>query len=284
LGIANISGSFLQSYPVTGGFSRTAVNDEAGAKTGMSSIISALLIILTLLFLTPLFYYLPKAILASLIMVAVSGLIDIKEARYLWKADRSDFWMLVATFLATLILGIEQGIGVGVLLSLAVIIFQTTRPHIAELGKIPNTNLYRNVDRFEHLEQQSDVLIIRFDAQLYFANINYFQEEIEQLVIGKGDQLKAIILNFEGVNNMDSSAIHALDDLVKDYRAQGLEVLFTDVKGPVRDTMEIAGLTEKIGKENCFFNISKAIEYVDKSKDSSIPSSLKKYTLQTNVG
>jgi len=284
LGMANIGGSFLQSYPVTGGFSRTAVNEEAGAKTGMASIISAFLIILTLLFLTPLFYYLPKAILASLIMVAVFGLIDIQEARYLWKADRSDFWMLVATFLATLLLGIELGIGIGVLLSLAMIIFQTTRPHIAELGKIPNTNLYRNVDRFEQLEQRSDILIIRFDAQLYFANITYFQEAIEQLVLSKGTKLQTIILNFEGVNNMDSTAIHALEDLVKEYRSQGLKVLFTDVKGPVRDAMEKADLTKKIGKENCFFNIAKAIEYLDKKKESTLDPSLKEYTLQTNVG
>ena len=136
LGAANIGGSFFQSYPVTGGFSRTAVNDQSGAKTGMASIISAGLIVLTLLFLTPIFYYLPNAILASVIMVAVFGLIDIKEARHLWHSDRSDFWMLIVTFASTLALGIEQGIGIGVLLSLGLLIFRTTRPHIAELGQV----------------------------------------------------------------------------------------------------------------------------------------------------
>ncbi len=113
LGLSNIVGSFFQSYPTTGGFSRTAVNDQAGAKTGLASIISAVLIIITLLFLTPYFYNLPKAILASVIMVAVFGLIDYKEAIHLWKSNKTDFWMLIVTFLATLILGVEMGIGIG---------------------------------------------------------------------------------------------------------------------------------------------------------------------------
>ncbi|MGA1544716.1 MAG: SulP family inorganic anion transporter, partial [Saprospiraceae bacterium] len=134
LGLANIGGSFFQSFPVTGGFSRTAVNDQAGAKTGLAAIISAGLIILTLLFLTPLFYYLPKAILASVIMVAVFGLIDYKEAQHLWHSNKTDFAMLLATFVATLSLGIEQGIGIGVILSLTLLIFKTTPPHIAILG------------------------------------------------------------------------------------------------------------------------------------------------------
>ena len=137
LGAANIGGSLLQAFPTTGGFSRTAVNDQAGAKTGMAAIISAGLIVLTLLFLTPLFYFLPKAILASVIMVAVFGLIDYKEAIQLWKNYRPDFWMLAVTFVGTLLLGIEEGVLIGVVLSLAMIIFQTTKPHIATLGKIP---------------------------------------------------------------------------------------------------------------------------------------------------
>jgi SulP family sulfate permease len=181
LGIANIGGSFFQSYPTTGGFSRTAVNDQAGAKTGMASIISAVLIILTLLFLTSLFYYLPKAILASVIMVAVFGLIDYKEAIHLWKSNRTDFFMLIVTFIATLSLGIEQGIAVGVILSLVMVIYRTTRPHIAVLGKVPGSTYYRNLERFTEVEDRDDLLIIRFDAQLYFANTNFFKDTLEEL-------------------------------------------------------------------------------------------------------
>ncbi len=174
LGLANIGGAFFQSFPVTGGFSRTAVNDQAGARTGLASIISASLIILTLLFLTPLFYYLPKAILASVIMVAVVGLIDIKEAKHLWKTDRRDFTMMTVAFIATLTLGIEQGIALGVILSLAFIIYKSAYPHIAQLGMIKGTGEYMNIARFQDAIQREDVLIVRYDAQLFFANTAFF--------------------------------------------------------------------------------------------------------------
>ncbi len=282
LGLANIGGSFLQSYPVTGGFSRSAVNDEAGAKTGMATIISAILLILTLLFLTPLFYYLPNAILASIIMVAVFGLIDVKEARHLWMADRSDFWMLVATFVATLSLGIEQGIGIGVVLSLAMIIFRSTRPHIAALGKVPGTHFYRNIDRFEQLEERKDLLIFRFDAQLYFANTSFFRESLDTLVIEKGEALKTIILCFNSINNIDSSAVHTLEEILEEYRRNNISVLFTGVRGPVRDAMERARLMEKIGKAHCFMGIQKAVDFID-GQPPKPGDTMKEYTLQTNA-
>lgn len=281
LGLANVGGSFLQSYPVTGGFSRTAVNDQAGAKTGMASIISAILIVLTLLFLTPLFYYLPNAILASVIMVAVFGLIDLAEAKHLWHADRSDFWMLTATFIGTLALGIEEGIGIGVILSLAMIIFRTTRPHIAELGRIPNTHFYRNVDRFDQLEQRKDVLIMRFDAQLYFANIQFFKEKLAAFVVQKGVGLKTIILNFDSIIMIDSSAAQILEEIVFDYKANDVKILFTNVKGPVRDAMERSNLIKIIGQQNCFMSVQKAVNFVDNQQSSS-SGQFKNYTSQVN--
>jgi SulP family sulfate permease len=283
LGAANIGGAFLQSFPVTGGFSRTAVNDQSGAQTGMASIISAGLIILTLLFLTPMFYFLPKAILASVIMVAVFGLIDIKEATHLWKADRSDFWMLAVTFIATLSLGIEQGIGVGVVLSLAMIIFRTTRPHVAQLGKIPGTNFYRNIERFDNLEQRDDILIIRFDAQLYFANINFFKDKLEEWVMAKGKDLKAIIINSASINSMDSSAIHALDDIVTDLKNAGLEVFFTGVKGPVRDALVKGHVIEKIGENRFFMSVQDAVECFDIKCQKEQRPNLQEFALQTNA-
>jgi len=263
LGLANVGGSFLQAYPVTGGFSRTAVNDQAGAKTGIAAIISAILIVLTLLFLTPLFYYLPQTILASVIMVAVFGLIDLKEPKHLWQANRSDFWMLVATFIGTLALGIEEGIGIGVFLSLAMIIFRTTRPHIAELGKVPNTNFYRNIARFEQIEAQEDKLIIRFDAQLYFANTSYFRDKVNEFAEQKGAALKTIILNFNSINNLDSSAAHMLETLVNDYRQKGIKILFAGVKGPVRDAMDKSHLIDIIGRGHFFMSVQEAVDFVE---------------------
>lgn len=286
LGVANIGGALFQSYPVTGGFSRTAVNDQAGAKTGLAAIISAVLIVLTLLFLTPLFFYLPKAMLASVIMVAVFGLIDIKEPKHLWVADRSDFWMLVVTFVATLSLGIEQGIGVGVILSLAMIIFQTTRPHIAELGKVPGADVYRNVQRFKELEVRDDVLIIRFDAQLYFANITYFREKIEAFIEQKGKNLRLIILKADAINKVDSSALHAIEELVNDLRDNQIDIAFTGVKGPVRDDFAKSHLLDKIGSDHFFMTVDQAMDcYVEQCirKGTKKDNKFNSFSLQTNV-
>lgn len=285
LGAANIGGAFLQSYPVTGGFSRTAVNDQAGAKTGLAAIFSAVLIVLTLLFLTPLFYYLPKAILASVIMVAVFGLIDVKEARHLWKADRSDFWMLIITFLATLGLGIEQGIGIGVVLSLGFIIFRTSRPHMAELGQVPGTSFYRNVERFAAVLRRDDLLIIRLDAQLYFANIDFFKDKVSELIQARAQgTLRTIILNAESINAIDSTAMHALSDLMDDWRREGLRVLITGVKGPVRDTLVKGHLIEKIGKENFYMSVQEAVDgQIPQPQHPQEPSVHQSFVLQTNV-
>ena len=259
LGVANIGGSFFQAFPTTGGFSRTAVNDQAGAKTGMAAIISALIISLTLLFLTPLFYYLPKAILASIIMVAVFGLIDWKEAFHLWKTDRKDFVMLIATFLATLLIGIEQGIVIGVLLSLGMVIYKSAYPHVAALGRIPGTTYYRNVRRFPEVIQRDDMIIIRFDAQLYFANIQYFQDQLAQLDKEKGNSLKVVIINAEAIYNIDSSAVHALTDIVENYHKRNIQFYMASVIGPVRDALHRSGLVEKIGKENFFMTTEDAV-------------------------
>jgi len=278
LGAANIGGSFFQSYPVTGGFSRTAVNDQAGAKTGLAAIISAVLIGLTLLFLTPLFYYLPKSILASVIMVAVFGLIDIKEARHLWHTDRADFWMLIATFLGTLSLGIEQGILIGVVLSLAIIIFRTTMPHFAVLGKIPGEPHYKNISRFKNLEQRDDVLIMRFDARLYFANVNYFKETIEAEIEKRKDKLKVFILDANSINSADSSGLHALQEILDYCNSLGVKMAMTSVKGPLRDRLQKAHFDEQLGKHRFFMRIQHAVDAWDE-KDTD---RMEHYVLQTN--
>jgi SulP family sulfate permease len=285
LGLANIGGAFFQSYPVTGGFSRTAVNDQSGAKTGLAGIFSALLIIITLMFLTPLFYFLPKAILASVIMVAVFGLIDLKEAKHLWKSNRTDFWMLIVTFIGTLSLGIEQGIALGVVLSLIMVIFRTTRPHIAELGKVPGTHFYRNVERFENLEERPELLIMRFDAQLYFANVNYFKDNLYKMSMRKSDTLELIIIDCEAMNNMDSSAVHAIDDLMDDYNSKGIEVVFSGVKGPIRDALQKGNLTGKIGEDAFFMSIQEAVDCFDEKCTSGLSKQPKfsQYTLQSDA-
>ncbi len=284
LGAANIGGAFFQSYPVTGGFSRTAVNDQAGAKTGMASIISAVLILLTLLFLTPLFYYLPKAILASVIMVAVFGLIDIKEPVSLWKSNRTDFFMLIITFLATLTLGIEQGIGVGVVLSLIMVIYRSTRPHVAVQGRVPGTQDFRNVERFDNLEVPQDVLVFRFDSDLYFANITFFKDKIEELVQSHEGTLKALVLNMSSISTIDSSAAHGLAEVVEDCEGQGVTVCFTNVIGPVRDAMKRSHLMELVGSDKFYLNVHDAVRScLEGAKVRDEVAGYHGYALQTNL-
>jgi sulfate permease, SulP family len=262
LGLANIAGSFFQSFPVTGGFSRTAVNDQAGAKSGVAAIVSASLIAITLLLLTPLFFYLPKAILASVIMVAVFGLVNFKEPFELWKSDKGDFAMLIITFLGTLFLGVEEGIGLGVILSIGIIIFRTTRPHIAILGKVPGTEVYRNIDRFDQIEERRDIVVLRLDARLYFANLNFVQERIDEVVESYKPDIKGLVMNFESVNMVDSSAIHFIADLASSLKANNIDLVIANVKGPVRDKLFLSGLTDKIGPGNFTISVQQGVDVI----------------------
>lgn len=278
LGLANIVGSFFKSFNVTGGFSRSAVNDEAGAKTGMAGVISAVLIILTLLFLTPLFYYLPTAVLGAIIIVAVLSLINVRMVKYLWLTDRTDFAMLVATFFGTLFLGMQWGVLVGIGLSLLVLLLKTTRPHYAVMGKIPNEPHYKNVQRFPDLEIADDTLIIRFDAGLYFANVGYFKDIIKKHIKEKGEELKAFFLDADSINNIDSSAVYALEEIVDECRNLGIEFYIIAVKGPVRDVLSKTKLMDKIGRNHFFMQTEHAMNFYRSEKDDQF----KKYATQIN--
>ncbi len=279
IGMANMVGSLFKSFPVSGGFSRSAVNEQAGARTGLSSIISAVLIIGTLLFLTPLFYYLPNAVLASIILVAVFRLIHVREAKYLWNVDRKDFLMMMVTFLGTLFFGIGTGIGIGVLLSLAWIIFEASYPHHAELGRVPGTHTFRNIKRFKELEVDDDVLIFRFDAPLFFANVDRFREIILEYIALHKTKLKAIIVDMESTNTIDTSAIHVFADTVEEIRRENILFLLAEVKGPVRDKFHRSGLTQKLGEECFFVTIEDALDFLS-GKGKNIPPDI---ALQTGV-
>ena len=261
LGLSNMVGSLFKAYPSTSSFSRSAINEESGAKTGMASLISVLMVILTLLFLTPLFYYLPKAVLAAIIIVAVFGLVNFKEAIFLWKANHLDFWLLLATFIATLLLGIEFGIIVGVGLSLIVLIFRTSRPYVAELGKVPNSNFYRNKNRFEEVIIESDILIFRFDAQLFYANSSFFRAKLAKMVHKKGTALKLIVLDAESVNRVDSTGVEMLKERIKYYQKKGITFFFVGVKGPVRDDLFRSGILSIIEINHFFMRVNDAVKF-----------------------
>jgi SulP family sulfate permease len=267
LGMSNIAASFFQSFSVSGSFSRTAVNDQFGAKTGMALIFSALLIAGTLLFLTPLFHNLPTAALGAIIIVSVFGLIDLTYPIMLWKNRKDEFLLLAATFLMTLSIGLIEGILLGVLLSLMLLVYRISNPHIAVLGRIKGTDYFKNVSRFpEEVQVDDDKLIIRFDAQLYFGNKDYFKKELYKQIQKKGPTLKYVILNAEAINYIDSSAAVMLERIVNDLKEKGIQFIITGAIGPTRDIFHNSGLIDCIGRQNLFVQTFEAVDYCTNQK------------------
>ena len=264
LGTGNILGSFFQCYPTTAGFSRTAVNFQAGAKTGVAAFISASLVALTLLFLTPVFYYLPNAILASIIMLAIRSLIDLKYPKELCKNQKDEFVLLMATFFITLLVGIQEGIILGVLFSLLLMVYRTSKPHMAVLGQIKGTTYFKNINRFStDIIDRKDILVVRFDAQLFFGNKDYFYKQLKRHIKAKGYDLKTIIINAEAINYIDSSAIYILKFLILELRQRDLTLMIAAATGPTRDILFKTGVVDLLGAENLFVRVVEAVEYVE---------------------
>ncbi len=242
LGAANIGASVTGGYPVTGGFSRSLVNFTAGAVTPMASIITAGLIALTVLFLTPLLYFLPKATLAAIIVVAVVNLIDLKTLRHAWGYDKADAASLIATFLAVLTLGVEIGIVAGAALSIALYLWRTSRPHMAVVGRVGETEHYRNVLRHE-VQTDPKVLMVRVDESLYFANTAYLEDQLLARIADKPD-IDHLVLIMSAVNFIDASALDTLETLAERLHDAGVTLHFAEVKGPVMDRLDRVGFAE----------------------------------------
>eukprot|EP00898_Chlorokybus_atmophyticus_P005096 jgi/Chlat1/5588/Chrsp369S05366 len=183
LGAANMVGAIFSSYPVTGSFSRSAVNNAVGAKTQIAGVITATMILFVILFLTPLFKKTPQPVLAAIIVNAVIGLIDPLEWKFFWKVSKRDFLLALATFLLTAFAGIEWGVGVGIGLSLLFVLYESGHPHTAILGKLPESTIYRNIRQYPEAKTQDGILVLRIDAPIYFANVHYLKEHIRRIEI-----------------------------------------------------------------------------------------------------
>ena len=261
LGLSNVVGALFQSYPTTGGFSRTAVNDQAGANSTLASFISAAIVGLTLLFLTPLFYYLPNTVLAAIIMVAVFGLIDFHYPRTLWKNRKDEFALLIFTFIITLTVGIKEGILFGVLLSLLLLVYRSSSPHFAVLARVNNSPYYRNVRRFSsEVTIDPAILLFRFDGQLYFVNKDYFKSSLLEAMEERGASLKHLVLNVEPMNYIDSSAAFMLRQLFEDLKSKGISISIAGPIGPIRDILKRSGIVSLLGEEAFFENTHSAYQ------------------------
>ncbi|MEZ4443808.1 MAG: solute carrier family 26 protein [Polyangiaceae bacterium] len=257
LGLANVVGAFAGSYPVTGGFSRTAVNAQAGARTSLAGVVTAAIVALALIAFTPLFHFLPKAVLAAIIMTAVFGLIDVAEVKHLWKVKRRDLAMLGLTFAVTLGVGIEPGIITGVVASLALLVWSSTRPHVAVLGRLPETTAYRNVERYPDAITSPGVLVLRLDAQVYYGNVAFLKETLDQV---EQRDMHCVVLDACGINQLDASGEAAFREILDGYRARGIDLYLANVKGPVRDVFARSGFAEDLGPEHFFLSVDDAVK------------------------
>jgi len=258
-GLSNIVGSFSQAFPVSGSFSRSAVNQNSGAKTGMASVITALFVLLTLLFLTPLLYHLPQAVLAAIIIMAVIGLVNFKAVKHAWEASKHDGIAAMVTFVATLAFAphLDSGIMVGAGLALGLYLYRTMSPRVAILGR-HNDGTLRDIKIYPDLPTSQHMVAIRFDGSLYFANVSYFEDAVLEAVANHPNA-KYVLIVGDGINQLDASGEEVIHHLVERLRSAGINLIFSGLKKQVLDVMRATGLYDAIGQGKLFATEDQAI-------------------------
>ena len=244
LGAANLASSFSGGFPVTGGFSRSVVNFDAGASTQIAGILAAIGIALASLFLTPVLFYLPQATLAATIIVAVTGLIDVSIITKTWKLSKSDFSAVALTILGTLVFGVEAGVAAGVLVSLCLYLYRTSKPHIAEVGLIEGTEHFRNILRHK-VSTRPEILSLRVDENLFFANAGYLEEYIHS-ALENNPEVRHLVLMCSACNTIDYSALEVLEAINGHLRNLNITFHLSEVKGPVMDYIKDTGFLEHL--------------------------------------
>lgn len=258
-GLANISGSFFQSYPACGSFTGSAINLQAGAKTGFAMVFNGLFVAVTLLFLTEYLYYLPKATLAVIILLAVTGLVTPKALKHTWQASRLDGIVALTTFVVTLVAAphLDKGILIGAGLAIVLFLYRTMKPRVAELGRFADGTL-RDIKVNPHIPTSPHIIAMRFDGQLYFANVAFFEDTVLELVASKPDARYLLVVG-DAINRLDASGEEVVHHLVERLRENGMEVVFSGLKKQVLDVMRATGLFDLIGQQNIFANEDQAI-------------------------
>ena len=251
-GLANVVGSLTQAFPVSGSFSRSAVNMNSGAKTGMSSVITALIVLVALLFLTPLLYHLPQAVLAAIIIMAVIGLVNFQAVKHAWQASRHDGIAAGVTFFATLAFAphLDKGIMVGAGLALGLYLYRTMTPRVAILGRYKDGTL-RDIHVNPDLPTSKHMVAIRFDGSLYFANVAYFEDAVLEAVANHPDA-KYVLVVGDGINQLDASGEEVIHHLVERLHSIGITLVFSGLKKQVLDVMHATGLFDMIGQDKVF--------------------------------
>lgn len=258
-GLANIGGSFFQSYPACGSFTGSAINLQAGAKTGFAMVFNGLFVGVTLLFLTPYLYNLPKAVLAVIILLAVVGLITPKALKHTWQASRADGMVALTTFVITLLAAphLDKGIMIGAALAIILYLYRTMKPRVAQLGRYKDGTL-RDIKVNPDLPTSPHIIAMRFDGSLYFANISYFEDTVLEAVANKPDA-KYLLVVGDSINQLDASGEEVVHHLVERLRENGMEIIFSGLKKQVLDVMRNTGLFDLISQANIFATEDQAI-------------------------
>lgn len=255
IGVANVASAVSGGFPVTGGFARSVVNYDAGARSPGAGIVSAIIMSVVIVALTGWFYYLPHAVLAATIIVAVLTLVDFKTVITTWRYDKADAVAMLLTFAGVLLLGVEEGILLGVVLSLAVLVWRSSHPHMAVVGRVPNTEHFRNIDRHE-VATLPGLIALRVDESLYFANAQIVEAKIEQLV-QEQPKTRCVLLIMSAVNQLDTTALQMLTELEASLSARGIRLQFAEVKGPVLDKLQFSALGQRM-RERIFLSTHQA--------------------------
>ncbi|CAM8906946.1 unnamed protein product [Rhodiola kirilowii] len=267
LGTMNIIGSMTSCYVATGSFSRSAVNYMAGCNTAVSNIVMSCVVLLTLELITPLFKHTPNAIIASIIISAVIGLIDFEAMILIWKIDKFDFLACIGAFFGVLFISVEKGLLIAVGISFAKILLQVTRPRTAQLGMLPRTNVYRNIQQYPEAIKVPGMLIVRVDSAIYFSNSNYIKERIlrwltdEEHFLAKNKQplIVFLIVDLSPVTDIDTSGIHSLEELHKSLEKKSIKLIVTNPGQAVLEKLHSSGFADMIGQDGIFLSVSDAV-------------------------
>ena len=262
-GLGNIIGSMSQSYPTSGSFSRSAINLNAGAATGMSAVFTGLVVLITLLFLTPLLYHLPQAVLAAVIMKAVLGLINFDAIKHAWQAHVDDGLAAIVTFVGTLIFAphLDNGILMGAGLSLGLYLYRSMRPRIAMLGLYAEDNTLRDIAVHPTLPTDDRIVVLRFDGSLYFANVAYFEDAILDACAARPDTRYVLVVS-DAINQLDASGEAMLHQLIERLKSNNITLVFSGLKKQVLDVMRNTGLYSTVGVQNIFSTKDLALQSI----------------------
>jgi SulP family sulfate permease len=270
-GLGNIMGSFFQAYPSSGSFSRSAVNLNAGAKTGFSSVVTAIIVVITLLFLTPLLYHLPKATLAAVVIMAVFGLINFISIEHIWRTNKHDGIAAIVTFIVTIGAApkLDHGIIIGAALAIVLYLYRTMRPRVAIVGRCADGTL-RDIKKNKDVCTDANIIAIRFDGSLYFANVSYFEDAILKAV-SDFPEAKYILVIGDGINQIDASGEEVIHHLVEHLSENNITMVLSGLKLQILDVLRAAELIDVVGEENVFRGDDMAINALYKRLEEEQP-------------